>query len=509
MKKHLFPALLLILVLTLCSCSNVTEEDEESFEEGLVSEELTGETDDKLSFSVFTLPYLSTQTLDPITCIDGVQQAIGSLVYEGLFTLDEQFTPHPTLCADYEYDAQSMTYRFLLRHDVRFSDGTPLTANDVLATLRRAQESDRYAARFASVVSMTATGSDTLRITLSENNVFFPALLDIPIVKSGTHTQLVPLGTGPYLFTNDASGASLAANGNWWRGETLPLERIALASVKDNSTAAHLFSAYNVQLLCSDLTGSEPAPTGGEIASYDVPSSVMQYVGFNANDPLLSDAALRSAMSAAIDRENIVAAFLSGHAQASEFPLHPASKAYLSAAETDIFPDAYRAALENAGVSSEKTKTLTMIVNEENAFKSAIAEKIASSLSLGGLNVKLKTLPWSEYLAALQTGNFDLYYAEVRLTADWNCSALMHSLGALNYGGYASEETNALLASFLAGESGSISAFLKAFSEQTPFAPIAFKSFSVLSPTGLIEKLTPTAGCTFYRIEDWAFHLEE
>ncbi len=505
MKKLLSLLLVLLCALTLCACADVAEE-EESFEEGLVSEEQLEEEAPEQIDTTFALPYLASQTLDPVSCVDGVQQTVGSLLYEGLFTLDERFEAQPTLCTGYEYDAEALVYRFTLRSDALFSDGSPLTAADVLATLRRAQESDRYAARLASIASMRAEDG-TLVVTLSEDNAFFPALLDIPIVKSGTEDDLVPLGTGSYVFTADASGAALTANANWWRFGTLPLAHIPLVPAKDNATAAHLLTSHNVQLLCADLTGSDAPAVGGKFSVCDAPTSVMQFLGFNLNDPLLSEAAMRSAISAAIDRADLVAAYLSGHAAATQFPIHPASSRYPMSLEKELSLQPLREALSEAGVSEEKPRKLTLLVNEENAFKVSIAQHIADTLCVDGLSVTLKALPWNDYLAALGSGSFDLYYGEVRLTADWNCAPLLHTLGALNYGGCGSEETDALLADFLAGREGSAAAYLNAFASQTPIAPIAFKSLSVLTPEGLAEPYAPTASCVFHRIENWRFNL--
>lgn len=89
----------------------------------------------------FSLPYSAEQTLDPVTCPDGIQQTVGALLYEGLFALDEQWEPQKVLCSDYTYDPVSFTYTFSLRNDVTFSDGSPLTAADVAATLQRAKTS--------------------------------------------------------------------------------------------------------------------------------------------------------------------------------------------------------------------------------------------------------------------------------------------------------------------------------------------------------------------------------
>ena len=103
----------------------------------------------------FALPYASDQTLDPVTCPDGIQQTVGSLLYEGLFRLDLQLEPQPWLCRSYSYDPATFTYTFTLRSGVTFSDGSALTAADVAATLQRARTSQRYGARLAQVAAVS------------------------------------------------------------------------------------------------------------------------------------------------------------------------------------------------------------------------------------------------------------------------------------------------------------------------------------------------------------------
>lgn len=122
-----------------------------------------------------------------------MQQTAASLLYEGLFHLDGQFTPQPLLCASYTYDPEALTYVLTLRQGVVFSDGSPLTAADVKATLTAARSSARYAPRLADVKSISA-GNGTVTLTLSRPNSALPALLDIPILKSGTEKKDIPTG---------------------------------------------------------------------------------------------------------------------------------------------------------------------------------------------------------------------------------------------------------------------------------------------------------------------------
>ena len=179
MKMRTLGAILLpLLLLTGCWSADPTQEEMLPILSSSMEEE-TPIKDVPLPDS-FSLPYWSEQTLDPITCPDGSQQDLAALLYEGLFELDETFTAQPCLCASSSYDAAALTWTFTLRSGVTFSDGSPLTAADVVATLNRAASSERYSARFSTIQSISGEGS-TVSIRLNRDNKLLPNLLDIPI----------------------------------------------------------------------------------------------------------------------------------------------------------------------------------------------------------------------------------------------------------------------------------------------------------------------------------------
>lgn len=498
--------LALVLSITLSACWESEPEPDDAFWGDDPTQ--SDETPEKppVQIAVFTLPCLSGQTLDPVTCIDGVQQTVGALLYEGLFALDDTFTPQPVLCESYQYNAATLTYTFTLCSGVTFSDGSTLTAADVLATYRRAAESERYGARFAQVTAMRAVSTTALTVTLARANEAFPALLDIPIVKSGTEKNLVPAGTGPYYYVTDAGGEPALLASPSWRGGALPLSRIALSAVKDNDTALSLFATHTVHLLRLDPTGTGVRTVGGAVQLTSVPTTVMQFLGFNVHRAPLANGAVRRAMSGMLDRATMTSSLLSGHGAPAQFPVSPLSSAYPRGSEFRMSAKDYAAALEGAGVTASRPRSLTLLVNEENSFKRAIAESVCTQLSTDALTVSVRALPWEDYLAALESGSFDLYLGETRLSADWNAGALLETDGALNFGGYEEETLAAHHAAFLATGSA---AYFAAFANETPFAPLLFKSEAILTPTGLVEGVTPSPSNVFAGLEGWIFHLSD
>ena len=501
-------ALALLLALSLTGCCWEAEPEPDDFwgDELPAPEEQETSQREPAQISDFTLPYLSGQTFDPVTCIDGVQQTVGALLYEPLFTLDASFTPQPVLCERSSCDAQALTWTFALRSAV-FSDGTALTANDVLATYRRAAESARYGARFANVASMKAQDAHTLIVTLTRSNGSFPALLDIPIVKAGTENDLVPLGTGPYVYTTAADGAALTANPHW-QGSSLPLERIALAAVKDNDTALSRFASRSVHFLCLDPTGTGARTVGGAVESTDVPTAAMQYLGFNLSRTPLNDAAVRRAMSGVIDRGTLVSSLLSGHGTAAQLPIAPQDADYPKTYEYRTTAEEYAAALETAGVTAARPRSLTLLVNEENAFRvrgrrkplrpahDRRADGHGARIAVGGIRRRaggrrLRPLP--------RRGAPDCRLGRGR-TARRRRRAELRRLcerAALRPERRASCSAGTPLPQ----------RYAEGFVEETPFAPLLFKSKTVLTPSGLVDGMTPTASDPFYGFADWSFHL--
>ena len=503
MKKHLiklFTLLLPVLLLTGCW------QEEPPEDTGLISpgEELPQEPEPLLPES-FSLPYTPDQSLDPINCPDGPQQTVASLICEGLFRLKPDLEAENVLCESYTYDPDRYAYTFTLRSGVLFSDGSPLTARDARNTLERARQSERYRSRLSQISSISA-GDGTLTITLSRPNTGFPALLDIPIARESGGA---PLGTGPYVLSRDEGGAFLAANPTWWRGGGQPVDRIGLAEASDQDAALYRFSSHEAQLITADLTGADPAALTGSVSQWEADTTIMQYVGFNTAVPALGSDALRRGLGESVNREHIVSGFLSGHGRAAQFPVSPLSPLYPKELEIRFSADALSQTIDRMGYAPERT--LTLLVNGENGFKVSVAEDLAKSFTAAGLPVETRVLPWEEYTAALAAGDFDLYYGEVRLTADWDLSPLLSTGGALNYGGWADARTDELLAACGAAEdrAAAMEALCAHLRQQSPILPVCFKSTSVLTQSGVLEGLIPTAAEPFYNLADCTVHLLE
>ena len=512
--RRILPLLLAAALLLCGSGANYEERPGISWEEYQQSQ--SGEAEEEPAPeeenlpSAFSMAYYKGQTLDPITCGEGIQQDVAALLYEPLVQLDENFEPTPLLCESWSWDESGLVLTLVIRQGVTFSDGSELTAADAADTLRRAAESPRYSYRLRRVTAIASNNSaGTVTITLSAPNRGFPALLDIPVVKRSTSGQSVPLGTGPYVFVTGSDSDSLVANTGWWQQKVLPVEAITLVHTKDKDTAMYLFSSHRIELLRADPT-SDLVSASGKAVSTAVPTGIFQFIGFNAASGVFASAGARAAFSRGIQRDMVADALLSGNALPAAFPISPLSALY----PEDLAP-AYSYedtvdALTDTGANTGQSQTLTLLVNADNSFRVTCASFIAESMSLLDWQITVEALPWEEYLAALAAGEFDLYYGEVRLTADWDITDLVGTGGSLNYGGYTNTVTDSLLQSYAAATDRSYAArqLCAHLLGTAPIAPVCFQQDILLTHEGVASGMTPTATSVFFGLENWSIRLE-
>jgi len=465
----------------------------------------------------FALPRTAS-TLHPILGNDRTNLTLSPLLWEGLFELDNTFTPQNILCVRSAVSEDALIWTFTLRTDVAFSDGSALTAADAAQSLQLAMGTGtRYTKRLSGVKSIAATDEHTLTVTLKAPNGNFPALLDIPIVKGESEE---PLGTGPYVMENRGQDARLLRRADWWRNESLPLETIPLLTVEGADNLIYAFDTNDISLVTTDLTGTNALGYSTGYEAWDNPTSIMLFVGFNAKKGPCEDALVRQALSRSFDRATVTTGLYARHAQGAVLPVSPASPLYDTALaqELDYSTQAAADLLTQAGYlltdgvlkRNRAALALTFLVNSENAFKIATAEYLAGELGKLGIAVELQKLGWTDYENALAAGEFDLYLGETMLTADFDLTELIAQTGVLNYGKYNNGETTALMAAFQSatGQARAVTsaALYRKLGEEAPFTPLCFKNSSVLTKWGMMSGLSPTRGNAFYGLSGWTLN---
>lgn len=466
---------------------------------------------------IFALGYDPNHTLHPITGESQANLELASLVYEGLFELNNDFEAAPVLAKSAEADESGLVWTISVREDVVFSDGTPLTAAHVVSSLKLARKSGFYAARLAEVASVKEKNGAVV-ITLTAPNGALPALLDIPVVleqATAPPEDAPPLGTGRYRYMTGENVLCLMANSNRAGWENLPWLTIPLRPVESADRRVNAFDSGEISAVSADFTA---AYTLGYSCSYEVcdyPTTNLIYVGFQTEKGPCQSVEVRKACSMAFHREELVSSLLAGRGDASCLPVHPNHESYdADPGRLTADPEGALELLLNAGYKRKDDgllyqgrtpMTLTIAVNRDGGAKVDMAQVLADSLSALGFTVTVKNLIWTDYLKALETGDFDLYIGEIRMTGDFDVTQLL--TGTLNYGKWVSEEAPALLAEWKAAQgenrTAAASRLWEVLAEEAPIAPLCFKQDSLLVRWGMVSGLSPTRGDLFHEMESW------
>lgn len=275
-------------------------------------------------------------SLNPFIVKGRAADGIASLTVETLMgrSYDEPFTLYGLLAESVETDAARSYVAFTLREGARFSDGSPVTVEDVLWSMEilgTKGNPSRYGAAWAAVSKAEATGPRTVRFTFSQPNRELPLLLGLrPILKKAqwegkdfaASSLDAPVGSGPYRVKAFEPGRFIVyeKRDDWW-GRDLPFNRGQhnLAEVRYDyfGDAGVVFEAFKGGAVTSyretnpaKWAGnySFPAVQAGDVVLSEIPHkrpSGIEGFAMNTRKPMFADWRVRQAMIEAFNFEFI------------------------------------------------------------------------------------------------------------------------------------------------------------------------------------------------------------
>lgn len=513
--KKLIPALALCLALTSCGAllpaPSVPSDDPS---EPVPSDAGPSEPEPE-GFSradkVFSINYDPDGSMNPLLGTNKYNERLFGLLYESLFVLSPELEPVPVLCESYEC-ADGLLYTFRLRTDVRFHDGSLLTADDVTYTLNIARTSDKYASRLSDIASVQTTQAGAVEIRLKRANRLLPSLLDVPIIKNGSADDDAPEGTGPYTMGAGVLKA-FTSHRDYTSGS---LSRIYLRKVPE-SELTEAFSERTVDILDYDPTGVSRLNIHMLHETRYYRTTQLVYLGMNSSKGVLSDLVVRQAISRLVDREAIAARSFEGLVDPTAFLLSqslggwdPNAAASYAYSRQSFRRLATMAGLEDTDQDGRlnyygESFELRIIVNSESEAKVSAAEMVANELINMGFTVTVDELDFNAYRQALENGNFDLYIGEVKLRADLDLTALL--TGPLSYGRSGADRYAELINKFLAAtqeERAAAATELCVYAaEDCAVVPIAYKRGAVLTHVGVVSGAEPGQSNIFTGILGW------
>lgn len=438
MTKKFLALFLALLLFLLAGCGNSGQNSSES-----QPSSPTGENNSKTELRLL---YCANDTMNPYKTISKLNAEIAPLLFEPLFTVDNGFEAAKVLAKDVAFEEKICRVTLV---DAKFSDGSVLTAEDVVYSFGLAKESTRFAPLLYEINSVTAETTNVVAFELTQLDPYFTKLLTFPILKSGSdqlknedNVELHPIGTGKYVFSEDS--LSLIPNKHF-RASVGDIQKISLINAPDNDSMQHYVEVGATDIYYAEMYDDHIIRMSGK--KYTVNLNNLIYVGVNHNYAPLKNSALRYAISSAISRNEIISTSHYTDAVAATGFFHPSwkeisgyqtiqSDANLKISVENLANIGYNILNEEGYYENSKGKIieLRLLVNQDNYTKMQTAELISSQLKASGIKITVDARSEKEYFKALGDGDFQLYLGEVRFLPNMDISCLVKDGGTAAYG---------------------------------------------------------------------------
>lgn len=373
-----------------------------------------------------------------------------NLQYAGPIDLAaDDFAVEPGLAESWSSE-DGRTWTYTIREGLLWSDGEPLTAEDIAYTINRARD-EEWLNYESTVANLTAEAPDerTLVVTSSVNDPKLPGL-SLYVVPKHVWEKVAPdevtnyaaldgVGSGPFTLTEWKKGQfwRMEANPNFWRGRVAIDEVVFRVFRNPDAMVAALKSgeidaAHNVSAASfPDLEATEGiVAVKGEQGGFDY-LVLNSYAGepprdtkaFDAPHPALLDPTFRQAIAHAIDKETLVARVLSGLGRPGTTMSPSANPSWipeLTADEQYGFDlDAANALLDEGGYTDSdgdgireyegRDIVLRYAIRTESEYSKPYAEFITGWLKQIGIDTTFKSYDDGQLLEVAGKGNWDLY----------------------------------------------------------------------------------------------------
>ena len=441
--------------------------------------------------NAYTLGYFAKDGFNPYDVTGYTNRHLFSLLYQGLFSVDGDYNVEPMLCKTYTMSEDMKTYTFRLEPAI-FSDGTYIDAEDVVASLETAEDSDFYEGRFRFIGDIEALNETTVKISLLTPMENLPILLDIPIVKAENVGDMMPSGTGPYRLVRTVSGLTLQRKANWWcttENLAVTAQAIVLRSAESPAKIRDWFEFEDVGIAYADPGSGTYAEYRCDYEVWDCETGIMTFLACHEESKVFSNPQVRAALTYAINREVLVESNYNGFAQAATLPASPNSPYYdkTLAAQVTYNPERLIQALTESNLTGE---TVILLLNKSDSTRLQTGYQIAEMLTQCGLVVEIQEMSTNMFRNSVYAGNYDLYLGQTQLSANMDLSEFFHPYGYISWGSMSNEDLYALCLNALEN-SGNYYNLHQMVVQDGMLTPVLFRTYAVYMERGLMGGLNP------------------
>jgi peptide/nickel transport system substrate-binding protein len=364
--------------------------------------------------------------LIPLLSSDSTSHGIAGMIFNGLIKYDKDVNVVGDLAESWEISKDGLVITFHLRKGVRWHDGHPFTAEDVLYTYQVTVDPKTptaYAGDFLKVKKAEVLDGHTFRVTYDKP--FAPALMSWSVgilpkhLLAGKEITTSPLGrrpigTGPYRFKDWVTGQKivLVSNPDYFEGRPY-IDGYILRIIPDTATMFLELRANGI-----DRMGLTPLQYTRQTENnlfrnnynkFRYLSFAYTYLGYNLKNPLFADKRVRQAIAYAVNREEIIDGVLLGLGKPATGPYKPGTWAYNPNVRTYPYdPKKAKALLAEAGWQDANGDGILekdgqpfafeIITNQGNEIRAKCAEITQQRLAEVGIRVKIRIVEWAAFV---------------------------------------------------------------------------------------------------------------
>lgn len=385
-------------------------------------------------------------TLDPHAVNEGMTHALAHQIYEPLIIRDSQGKSLPALAESWQMTSDPTVWEFKLRSGVKFHDGKPFTADDVIFSFQRAlQPASSMKPLLSSIEQLIKVDDFTLQVKTKRPNPLLPAsLTDLFIMSKGwaeehdvtqvqdlkageqSYAALHANGTGPFVLVSREPGVKTVMRRNetyWGRGQApIEISELVYLPIKSDERRIEALRSGDVDFV-QDVPVREIQRLQEEdgIRVAVGPENRSIFLGLNVGGAELAtsdvkgrnpfaDKRVRHAINMAVDRQAIQRDVMHGQSIPTGFIAPPGVNGYSK--ELDVIPpndiEAAKAMMAEAGYPDGFSVTLHC-PNDSYVNDKAICEAVVGQLAEIGIKAHLVAQPKAAHFPLVQNEESDFY----------------------------------------------------------------------------------------------------
>ena len=344
------------------------------------------------------------ESLDPHKAVAAGTKEVMFNVFEGLMKPTPEGDLIPAVAEKYEVSDDQLVYTFTIRDGIKFHNGQPVTAGDVVNSITRCIEPSEAGVLavepLSAVEKVTGMDERTVQIRLKEPNTEFLAYLTLAILPAEYDGQdTAPVGTGPFKFVSRAAQDNIVLErfDDYW-GEKAYLDKVTYKIIENADSILMSLQSGAVDLF-AHLTSTQVAQLGDDFNIEEGTMNLVQAMYLNHAEKPFDDVRVRQALCCAIDRQQILDLAFDGYGSLIGSSMYPAFGKYFDDSLTNYYThdvEKAKALLADAGYPDGFSMTITVPSNYQPHIDTA--QVIVEQLKEVGITAEILPVTWESWL---------------------------------------------------------------------------------------------------------------